>query len=127
MFTVRVALEASGNSSTFRPFASRYSVMPSTEVTLVTPAGTFAGAVAALLAPGLLPAAVVAGAAGAADAQSEAAAASAPRRRRMFMGWGVRKMAGLSQSGVPGRVTSRHGLDRLPARGLRALATLAAG
>lgn len=36
-------------------------------------------------------------------------------------------MAGLSQSGVPGRVTSRHGLDRLPARGLRALAMLAAG
>src|ERR1044071_6105559 len=35
MFTVTVGFELSGNSSTFKPLSSRYSVMPSTEVTLV--------------------------------------------------------------------------------------------
>ena len=34
MFTVMVCLLGSGNSSTRRPLASRYSVMPSTEVTV---------------------------------------------------------------------------------------------
>ena len=33
MLTVMVGFDGSGNSSTRRPFASRYSVMPSTEVT----------------------------------------------------------------------------------------------
>src|SRR3546814_8096311 len=40
MLTVVVGLDASGASSTRSPLASRYSVMPSTEATSVTPAGT---------------------------------------------------------------------------------------
>src|SRR5688572_16032129 len=44
MFTVIVCLDWSGNRSTLRPFASRYSVMPSTVVTRSGAAGT-AGAV----------------------------------------------------------------------------------
>src|SRR5690349_24581629 len=35
MFTVTVGFELSGKRSTFKPLSSRYSVMPSTEVTLV--------------------------------------------------------------------------------------------
>src|SRR4051794_17250153 len=38
--TVVVGLESSGTSSTCRPFGSRYSVMPSTTVTSVMPAGS---------------------------------------------------------------------------------------
>jgi hypothetical protein len=45
MFTVMVCFDGSGNSSTRRPLASRYSVMPSTEVTRSGGAG--AGAVTA--------------------------------------------------------------------------------
>src|SRR5271154_2968794 len=42
MFTVVVAFDGSGKSSTLRPLDStRYSVMPSTEVTLVIPRGNF--------------------------------------------------------------------------------------
>src|SRR5258706_15484884 len=39
MFTVMVGFEGSGKSSTLRPLARRYSVMPSTVVTRVTPVG----------------------------------------------------------------------------------------
>src|SRR5471032_1187874 len=39
MLVVRVGLLASGNSSTRKPLARRYSVMPSTEVTLTAAAG----------------------------------------------------------------------------------------
>src|SRR6218665_403158 len=39
MLTVVVGLESSGTSSTCRPLASRYSVMPSTALTWLTPAG----------------------------------------------------------------------------------------
>src|SRR5438045_1424797 len=39
MFTVIVGFEGSGKSRTLKPFARRYSVMPSTDVTFVTPAG----------------------------------------------------------------------------------------
>src|SRR5438045_8335318 len=42
MLTVTVGFEASGKSSALRPLGSRYSVMPSTEVTRVTPAGSAA-------------------------------------------------------------------------------------
>ena len=38
-FTVMVGFEGSGNISTFRPFSRLYSVIPSTEVTFVTPFG----------------------------------------------------------------------------------------
>src|SRR5436190_6583817 len=40
MFTVIVGFEGSGKSRTLKPFARRYSVMPSTDVTFVTPAGS---------------------------------------------------------------------------------------
>src|SRR4051794_17427487 len=40
MFTVVVGLDASGASSTRRPFCKRYSVMPSTDVTRVMPLGS---------------------------------------------------------------------------------------
>src|SRR5688572_10525356 len=43
MLTVTVCLLASGNSSTRRPLASRYSVMPSTEVTRSGGAGATGG------------------------------------------------------------------------------------
>src|SRR5574343_608845 len=46
MLVVRVGLLASGNSSTRRPLARRYSVMPSTEVTLTGAALVAAAAVA---------------------------------------------------------------------------------
>src|SRR5262245_50208537 len=46
MLTVAVCFEASGKSSTRSPLSSRYSVMPSTDVLRVTPAGSV-GAVAA--------------------------------------------------------------------------------
>src|SRR6478735_5531665 len=42
MFTVTVGLDWSGNSSTLRPLASRYSVMPSTSVTFTGAAGVVA-------------------------------------------------------------------------------------
>ena len=43
MFTVTVCLLASGNNSTRRPLARRYSVMPSTEVTRSGGAGGAGG------------------------------------------------------------------------------------
>ncbi len=43
-FTVVVGLVASGNSSTRKPFASVYSVMPSTVAPCVTPGGSAAPA-----------------------------------------------------------------------------------
>src|SRR5688572_25965454 len=49
MFTVMVGLELSGNSRTCRPLERRYSVMPSTLVTRVTPAGSGAPLGAVLL------------------------------------------------------------------------------
>jgi hypothetical protein len=39
MFTVITGFEESGNTRKRNPLSSRYSVMPSTEVTLVTPLG----------------------------------------------------------------------------------------
>ena len=54
MFTVVVGLEWSGKSSTRSPFLSWYSVMPSTDVTRLTPAGR-AGAVWASAGPTLSP------------------------------------------------------------------------
>jgi hypothetical protein len=46
--TVMVDLEGSGKSSTFMPFAKRYSVMPSTEVTFSGGGNLAAFAVAAV-------------------------------------------------------------------------------
>src|SRR6185369_9686069 len=48
MLTVTVGFEGSGKRRNLRPFARRYSVIPSTAVTRVTPAGraTAAGALA---------------------------------------------------------------------------------
>src|ERR1044072_5333657 len=40
MLTVVVGFDASGNSSTFRPLARRYSVMPSADGPCVTPFGS---------------------------------------------------------------------------------------
>src|SRR6266851_3026774 len=40
MLTVIVGFDRSGKSTTRRPFASRYSVIPSTEVTRSTPGGS---------------------------------------------------------------------------------------
>jgi hypothetical protein len=51
-FTVIVGFDGSGKSSTLRPFARRYSVIPSTAVTRVTPAGKRCGAAAAGFAAG---------------------------------------------------------------------------
>src|ERR1043166_2758568 len=44
MFTVMVGLDRSGNSRNRNPLARRYSVMPSTVATLVTPAGSLGAA-----------------------------------------------------------------------------------
>ena len=49
MLTVTVGFDWSGKSSTRRPLASRYSVMPSTEVTRSTPRGSATPACAAAL------------------------------------------------------------------------------
>jgi hypothetical protein len=42
MFTVMVDFDGSGNTNSLRPFSSWYWVIPSTDVTFVTPAGNAA-------------------------------------------------------------------------------------
>src|SRR5688572_12972760 len=75
MLTVIVSFVGSGNSSTLSPFARRYSVIPSTEVTRSTPLGS-AGAAAACgaVAVAVCVAGAVATACGAAPAASASAA-----------------------------------------------------
>src|SRR5258708_33157440 len=76
MLTVMVGFDGSGNSSTLRPLARRYSVMPSTVVTRVTPAGNWAPAFAG----------VTAGAGGAASATARAKQVSRGLRFMVFRG-----------------------------------------
>ena len=66
MFTVIVGFDWSGKSSTCRPFASRYSVMPSTAVIALIPGGRAAAVCAD------------SGATGTAERTRDSASAAAP-------------------------------------------------
>src|SRR6185436_2532444 len=81
MFTVTVGFEGSGKSRNLSPFARRYSVMPSTAVTRVTPAGrvTAAGALAGAAA-GAFGGALAGAAVGWAGASTPAANTAARNR-----------------------------------------------
>src|SRR5258706_9216684 len=85
MLTVTVGFDASGKRRTFNPLARRYSVMPSTVVTRVTPAGRPGVG----LVTGMTEATGVPGAAIAGMARQEARRRQARARGEVMGDWGM--------------------------------------
>src|SRR5438067_13940079 len=96
MLTVTVDCDWSGNSSTWSPLSSLYSVMPSTERTFTAFGGAFAG-----------------GALAAGAAAAGATTATSASRMRAFMAQGVAPLEFEIDAGEP-RMVSDGELLRIP-------------